>query len=200
MDLGYRGLQSLLCVANKLSLGWTIAGYVSNSSSVLSSRHDRTFGTDLPPNIQDIGDTARTRCSRWIEKHVLNVTNNYTTRLNVRPILCLKPQRKTVPNVLPINEICRVWLNTAKDRKGPQRTTKDPQKTHKGPQRSITQDHRGSSIMRELPDLQQFCLIFKNYFVYFVVILYFFVFFCEFWSFSELWRFMKRPFWDPWTN
>jgi len=36
---------------------------------------------------------------------------------------------------------------------------KGQQKTHKGPQRSITQDHRGSAIMRELPDLQQFCLI-----------------------------------------
>ena len=48
-----------------------------------------------------------------------------------------------------------------KYRKGPQRTAKDPQKTHKGPQRSITQDHRGSAIMRELPNLQQFCLIFK---------------------------------------
>jgi len=36
---------------------------------------------------------------------------------------------------------------------------KGPQKTHKGPQRSITQDHRGSAIMRELPNLQQFCLI-----------------------------------------
>ena len=32
-------------------------------------------------------------------------------------------------------------------------------KYRKGPQRSITQDHRGSAIMRELPDLQQFCLI-----------------------------------------
>ena len=39
---------------------------------------------------------------------------------------------------------------------------KAPQRTHKGPQRSITQDHRGSPIMRELPDLQQFCLIFKK--------------------------------------
>ena len=54
---------------------------------------------------------------------------------------------------------------TAKD---PQRTAKDPQKTHKGPQRSITQDHRGSAIMRELPDLQQFCLIFKKLFCLFL--------------------------------
>jgi len=53
---------------------------------------------------------------------------------------------------------------------------KGPQRTHKGPQRSITQDHRGSTIMRELPNLQQFCLIKKNYFVYFFVILYFLCF------------------------
>jgi len=50
-------------------------------------------------------------------------------------------------------------------------------KYRKGPQRSITQDHRGSAIMRKLPHLQQFCLIFKNYFVNFFVIWYFFVFF-----------------------
>ena len=36
--------------------------------------------------------------------------------------------------------------------------TKYRAKDHKGPQRSITHDHRGSAIMRELPDLQQFCL------------------------------------------
>jgi len=31
-------------------------------------------------------------------------------------------------------------------------------KYRKGPQRSITQDHRGSAIMRKPPDLQQFCV------------------------------------------
>ena len=61
----------------------------------------------------------------------------------------------------------RVWLNTAKDRKGPQRTHKEPQRSF-NPKEHITQDHRGSAIMRKLPDLQQFCLIFKNYFVYFL--------------------------------
>ena len=34
--------------------------------------------------------------------------------------------------------------------------------------------------MRKLPDLQQFCVIFKNYFVYFLVILYFFLFLVNF--------------------
>jgi len=48
-------------------------------------------------------------------------------------------------------------LGMTKYRKGPQRTAKEH---YTGPQRSITQDHRGSAIMRELPDLQQFCLIF----------------------------------------
>jgi len=61
----------------------------------------------------------------------------------------------------------RVWLNAAKDRKGPQRTHKEPQRSF-NPKEHITQDHRGSAIMRKLPDLQQFCLIFKNYFVYFL--------------------------------
>ena len=63
-------------------------------------------------------------------------------------------------------------MGITKYRKGQQRSIKDrkgPQRTHKEPQRSITQDHRRSAIMRKLPDLQQFCLIFKNYFVYFFV-------------------------------
>jgi len=76
----------------------------------------------------------------------------------------------TVPNTLEITDQllvlrellrdcdCEV-LNTAKDRRGPTKDRKGPQRTHKGPQRSITQDHRGSAIMRELPDLRQFCLI-----------------------------------------
>ena len=50
-------------------------------------------------------------------------------------------------------------LGMTKYRKGAQRTARDLQ-------RSITQDHRGSAIMRKLPDLQQFCLIFKNYFIF----------------------------------
>jgi len=43
-------------------------------------------------------------------------------------------------------------------------------KYRKGPQRSITQDHRGSAIMRKPPDLQQFC-----------VKLHFFTAFCNAW-------------------
>jgi len=70
----------------------------------------------------------------------------------------------------------RVWLNTAKDCKGPtkdhkgalHRTTEDRQ-YRKGPQRSITQDHRGSAIMRKLPDLQQFLFNFwKLFCLYFL--------------------------------
>ena len=37
----------------------------------------------------------------------------------------------------------------------PRIKTKGMTKYRKGPQRSITQDHRGSAIMRKLPDLQQ---------------------------------------------
>ena len=66
-------------------------------------------------------------------------------------------------------------------------------KYRKGAQRSITQDHRGSAIMRKLPDLQQFCLIFKNYFIFFCNFV-FLCFLCEFWSFNELWGFTKRTF------
>ena len=76
-----------------------------------------------------------------------------------------------------------------KYRKGPQRTTKDRKgalhmtKYRKGPQRSIIQDHRGSAIMRKLPDLQQFGGFFSaNSFIYNFVML----FFCEFWSFNEI--------------
>jgi len=66
-----------------------------------------------------------------------------------------------------------VWLNTAND--------------HKGPQRSIVQDHRGSPIMKKLPDLQLFCRIFfSKYFMYVFVMLNFFVLFCEFWSFYDI--------------
>ena len=69
-------------------------------------------------------------------------------------------------------------------------------KYRKGPQRSITQDHRGSAIMRKLPDLQQFCVFLKLFcFVFVIFVILYFLFFCQFfWSFSELWRFTKRPF------
>jgi len=43
------------------------------------------------------------------------------------------PRRGTVP----------VWLNTAKDHKGPQRTITNPAKDHKGPQGSKTKDYKG---------------------------------------------------------
>jgi len=65
-----------------------------------------------------------------------------------------------------------MFWGMTKYRKGPQRTTKD----RKGPQRSIIQDHRGSAIMRKLPDLQKFRVFFlSNYcisiFVFFVLFL-----------------------------
>ena len=40
--------------------------------------------------------------------------------------------------------------------------------------------------MRELPDLQQFCLIFKKSFCLFFVILYFFVNFCVLMNYGGL--------------
>jgi len=47
----------------------------------------------------------------------------------------------------------------------------------KGPQRTIIQDHRGSAIMRKLPDLQKFCVFFpSNYFIYIFVKLWIFEF------------------------
>jgi len=46
-------------------------------------------------------------------------------------------------------------------------------KYRKGPQRSITLDHRGLAIMRELPYLQQFCLIKKIFCLFFVILCFF---------------------------
>jgi len=69
-----------------------------------------------------------------------------------------------------------VTLGMAKYRNGPQRT-------HRGPQMSITQDHRGSAIMRKLLDLQQFCVIFKLFCLFFCNFCYF-VFFCFFVNFG----------------
>ena len=66
-------------------------------------------------------------------------------------------------------------------------------KDRKGPQRSIIQDHRGSAIMRKLPDLQKCRVLFlSNYFTYIFVKLYFCVVFVNFrvlMRLNDLWRF-----------
>jgi len=58
-------------------------------------------------------------------------------------ILLTKSREKSLPITDTFRYVCMsrlqsVWLNTAKDRKGPTKDRKGPQKTHKGSQRSIT--------------------------------------------------------------
>ena len=107
-----------------------------------------SFKTDVRKRIRKswviLTVNGRTTCSNLYQKHFLNMEQildileaGYHSVKNRIRYLCLHPL--TMKNGQTQQTIYRpVWLNTAKDCKGPQRTAKDPQKTHKGPQRSIT--------------------------------------------------------------
>ena len=125
-----------------------------------------------------------------IADKLTSITNYHVNTVSSQNEPCQKGLKEWVPLVNRLGAVLTFLGRCLQDvfgrgmtkyRKGPQRTAKDPQKTHKGPQRSITQDHRESAIMRELPDLQQFCLIFFfKLFCLFFCNFVFFVFFVNF--------------------